>query len=46
MTGKRPVNWAHPLIDAAKRRFFFLTTPSRPFGMVSLSLGYARRQPD
>ncbi len=34
---KRPVEWVNPLIDTATRRFFFLTTASRPFGMVNLS---------
>ncbi len=32
-----PVDWVDPLIDTANRRFFFLTTASRPFGMVNLS---------
>jgi predicted alpha-1,2-mannosidase len=34
---KRPVDWVDPLIDTANRRFFFLTTASRPFGLVNLS---------
>jgi len=34
---KAPVDWVDPLIDTANRRFFFLTTASRPFGMVNLS---------
>lgn len=34
---KQPVDWVNPLIDSANRRFFFLTTASRPFGMVNLS---------
>ena len=33
----KPVDWVDPLIDTANRRFFFLTTASRPFGMVNLS---------
>lgn len=33
----RPVDLVNPLIDSAKRRFFFLTTASLPFGMVNLS---------
>lgn len=33
----QPVDWVDPLIDTANRRFFFLTTASRPFGMVNLS---------
>jgi len=37
MHGRRPVDWVDPLIDTANRRFFFLTTASRPFGMVNLS---------
>ncbi len=32
-----PVDCVNPLIDTAERRFFFLTTASRPFGMVNLS---------
>ncbi|MBN1249260.1 MAG: GH92 family glycosyl hydrolase [Anaerolineae bacterium] len=32
-----PHEWVDPLIDTANRRFFFLTTASRPFGMVNLS---------
>ena len=36
-TQKQPVDWVDPLIDTANRRFFFLTTASRPFGMVNLS---------
>ncbi len=36
-THKQPVDWVDPLIDTANRRFFFLTTASRPFGMVNLS---------
>ena len=35
--GKQPGDWVDPLIDTANRRFFFLTTASRPFGMVNLS---------
>lgn len=34
---KQPVDWVDPLIDTANRRFFFMTTASRPFGMVNLS---------
>lgn len=34
---KQPVDWVDPLIDTANRRFFFLTSASRPFGMVNLS---------
>ena len=34
---KQPVDWVDPLIDTANRRFFYLTTASRPFGMVNLS---------
>jgi len=33
----RPVEWANPLIDTANRRFFFLSSACRPFGMVNLS---------
>lgn len=33
----QPVDYVDPLIDTADRRFFFLTTASRPFGMVNLS---------
>ena len=33
----QPVDYVDPLIDSANRRFFFLTTASRPFGMVNLS---------
>ena len=33
----QPVDHVDPLIDSANRRFFFLTTASRPFGMVNLS---------
>lgn len=36
-TTRQPVDWVDPLIDTANRRFFFLTTASRPFGMVNLS---------
>ena len=35
-TQKQPVDWVDPLIDTANRRFFFLTTAIRPFGMVNL----------
>ncbi len=34
---KQPVDWVDPLIDTANRRFFYLTTASRPFGLVNLS---------
>jgi predicted alpha-1,2-mannosidase len=37
MDSRRPYSWVDPLIDTANRRFFFLTTASRPFGMVNLS---------
>lgn len=37
MKRRPPVDHVDPLIDTANRRFFFLTTASRPFGMVNLS---------
>lgn len=37
MNKREPVDYVDPLIDTANRRFFFMTTASRPFGMVNLS---------
>jgi predicted alpha-1,2-mannosidase len=37
MSNRTPVEYVDPLIDTANRRFFFMTTASRPFGMVNLS---------